>query len=194
MNPKLTVNLGLRWDYESPFTERNNKQVAGFCMTCTNPLQASITGLTLNGGLQYTSCSNRYPYPKDWNNIQPRIGFAYQVFPKTVFRAGYGIIYFNTLESPIGTGFSQTTSYNNYTGTNSNTAPINPLSAPFPGGVLLATGSSLGLATAIGSGSASTILIMSSLRALNTPSASSSSYQDSLCSLPIWEQGHRGWK
>jgi hypothetical protein len=150
--PKLTLNLGFRWDYESPFTERNNKQVAGFCTTCTNPLQSSVTGLTLKGGLQYTGSSNRYPYHQDWNNVQPRIGFAYQWFPKTVVRGGYGIIYFNTLESPIGTGFSQTTSYNNFTGTNSNTAPLNPLTAPFPGGVLLATGSAGGLGTAIGSG------------------------------------------
>jgi hypothetical protein len=150
--PKLTLNLGFRWDYESPFTERYNKQVSGFCTTCTNPLQSSVTGLALKGGLQYTSNSNRYPYKKDWNNFQPRIGFAYQWFPKTVVRGGYGVIYFNTLESPNGTGYSQTTSYNNFTGTNSNTAPLNPLTAPFPGGVLLPTGSSAGLGTAIGGG------------------------------------------
>jgi hypothetical protein len=148
---KLTLSLGMRWDYESPFTERYNKQVAGFCTTCTNPLQSSVSGLTLKGGLVFTGSSNRYPYQKDLNNFQPRIGLAYQLFPKTVFRAGYGIIYFNTLESPIGTGFSQTTSYNNYTGTNTNTAPLNSLANPFPTGVLLPTGSSLGLATSLGS-------------------------------------------
>src|SRR6202012_3252127 len=47
---KLTLNLGLRWDYESPMTERYNKQVTGFCQTCSNPLQGSVSGLTLNGG------------------------------------------------------------------------------------------------------------------------------------------------
>jgi hypothetical protein len=143
---KLTVNLGVRWDYESPFTERYNKQASNFCTTCTNPLQSSVQGLTLNGGLQYTSSSNRFPYPRDLNNFQPRLGAAYQMFPDTVFRAGFGIIYFNTLETPIGTGFSQTTSYNNYT-TN---LPLNSLSNPFPTGVLLPTGSSLGLSTAVG--------------------------------------------
>ncbi|MDP9049262.1 MAG: TonB-dependent receptor [Acidobacteriota bacterium] len=70
---KLTLNLGLRYDYESPFTERYNKQASNFCITCSNPLQASVTGLTLNGGLQYTSSSNRYPHPKDLNSIQPRL-------------------------------------------------------------------------------------------------------------------------
>jgi len=143
---KLTLNLGFRWDYEAPFTERYNKQVNGFCTTCTNPLQTSVTGLTLKGGLQFTGASNRYPYSKDLNNFQPRIGLAYQATHNTVFRAGFGIIYFNTLESPVGTGFSQTTSFNNFT---TNT-PLNPLSNPFPNGVLLPTGSTLGLGTSIG--------------------------------------------
>jgi hypothetical protein len=147
-NGKLTFNLGFRWDYETPFTERYNKQVTGFCVTCTNPLQASVTGLTLNGGLQYTTPDNRYPFPSDWNNFQPRLGAAYQATPTTVFRGGFGIIYFNTLESPIGTGFSQTTGYNNY----NTSAPLNSISNAFPTGVQLPTGSSLGLATALGQG------------------------------------------
>jgi hypothetical protein len=143
---KLTVNLGLRYDYESPFTERYNKQVSNFCTTCVNPLQASVPSLPLNGGLQFTSASNRFPYPRDLNNIQPRIGVAYQSTPTTVFRGGFGIIYFNTLETPIGTGFSQLTTNNNYT----SSAPLTTLATPFPGGVVLPTGSSLGLSTSLG--------------------------------------------
>ncbi|HEY6845239.1 MAG TPA: carboxypeptidase regulatory-like domain-containing protein [Terracidiphilus sp.] len=143
---RLTVNLGLRYDYESPFTERYNRQASNFCTTCSNPLQGSVTGLTLNGGLQYTSPSNRFPYPRDLNNVQPRLGASFQATPTTVFRAGFGIIYFNTLETPIGTGFSQSTSYNNYV----TSAPVNTISNPFPAGVLLPTGSSLGLSTALG--------------------------------------------
>lgn len=146
LTPRLTVNLGLRYDYESPLTERYNKQVSNFCTTCTNPLQASVAGLTLNGGLQFTSPSNRFPYPRDLNNIQPRIGAAYQVHPNTVVRAGFGIIYFNTIETPVGTGFSQLTTYNNYL----TSAPLNSLSNPFPTGVALPTGSSLGLSTSLG--------------------------------------------
>jgi hypothetical protein len=141
---RLTVNLGLRWDYESPFTERYNRQVSNFCTTCSNPLQSSVTGLTLNGGLQFVSASNRFPYPRDLNNFQPRIGAAFQATQKTVARAGFGIIYFNTLESPISSGFSASTSYTN---TTDSTHPINQLSNPFPAGVTLPTGSSLGLAS-----------------------------------------------
>jgi len=146
VSSRLTVNLGVRYDYESPFSERYNKFVTNFCTTCVNPVQSSIAGLTTNGGLQYATSSNRFPYQQDFNNFQPRIGFAFQASSTTVLRAGYGIIYFNTLESPIGTGFSQTT-----TNSNSNqNLPLTTLSNPFPSGALLPTGSSLGLATAVG--------------------------------------------
>lgn len=63
-----------------------------------------------------------------------------------MLRAGFGIIYFNTLETPIATGYSQSTTYNNYT----TSAPLNSLSNPFPSGVSLPTGNSLGLATSLG--------------------------------------------
>ena len=155
LNNKLTVNLGVRWDYESPFTERYNKFVTNFCTTCPSPLQSSVTGLTLNGGLQYATSSNRFPYPRDLNTFQPRLGVAYEVFPGTVFRAGYGIIYFNTVEGPIATGYSQNTgNTSGGTGGYNVTAagqPVTTLANPFPTGINLPTGSSLGLASAIGS-------------------------------------------
>jgi hypothetical protein len=143
----LTVNAGLRWDYESPFTERYNRQNVGFCATCPNPLQASVSGLTLNGGLQFATSSHRNPYPSDWNNFQPRFGVEYQLNPNVVLRGGFGVIYFNTLESPLGQGYSSSTGY---VATLDNTHPANILSNPFPTGINLPTGSSLGLATQVG--------------------------------------------
>ncbi len=44
---RLTLNLGLRWEYESPMSERYNRQNAGFAFDATNPLQSQVTGLTL---------------------------------------------------------------------------------------------------------------------------------------------------
>jgi hypothetical protein len=145
----LTINAGLRWDYETPFTERHNRQNTGFCTTCTNPLQGSVTGLTLNGGLQFASSSNRYAYPTDTNNFQPRFGAEYQLNSNVVLRGGFGIIYFNTLESPLGQGYSSTTGY---VATLDNTHPSTSLTNPFPNGINLPTGSSLGLATQVGQG------------------------------------------
>ncbi len=146
VNSKLTVNLGARYDYESPLTERYNRMIAGFCTTCVNPLQASVSGLALNGGLQFVGPSNRFPFPHDTHNMAPRLGAAYQVRPNTVVRGGFGIIFFNTLETPFSTGFSQSTSYNNYT----SSAPLNSASDPFPTGVVLPTGNTLGLETGLG--------------------------------------------
>jgi Carboxypeptidase regulatory-like domain len=144
---KLTINLGVRWDYESPFTDRYNRLNSSFCTTCANPLQATVPGLQLNGGLNFVNSSNRYVYQKDFNNFQPRVGAAYQLNPNLVARAGFGIIYLNTLETPFAQGFSATT---NYVATNDLTHPANVLSNPFPTGVNAPSGSSLGFSTQLG--------------------------------------------
>jgi hypothetical protein len=150
VSDKLTVNLGGRWDYESPFTERYNRMISGFCTTCTNPLQSSVAGLVLNGGLQFVNSADRFPYPRDLHNWQPRLGAEYQVYPNTVVRAGFGIMYFNTLETPFSSGYSQATSYTYAANAAENGTAVNTMTNPFPGGVTLPTGNSLGLGTALG--------------------------------------------
>ena len=144
---KLTFDLGLRWEYEPPYTERHNRLATGFCTTCANPLQASVIGLTLNGGLQFASSSNRQYYQPQYNEFQPRFGVSYQVNPRTVIHSGAGLIYINSIEAANGPGFSATTGY---TATTDNTHPFTSLANPFPGGVTQPTGSSLGLSTQIG--------------------------------------------
>lgn len=153
VNDKLTLNLGVRWDYESPFTERFNRMVSTFCTTCTNPLNGSLatgSGMTLNGGLQFVNSNNRYPYPSSLHNWQPRLGAAYAINPQTVVRAGFGFIYFNTLETPYSSGFSQSTSYTYAANAAANGVGVNTMTNPFPTGVTLPTGNSIGLGTAIG--------------------------------------------
>ena len=144
---KLTLNLGVRWDYESPFTERYNRMNSSFCLTCMNPLQASVSGLPLNGGLEFVSSSDRFEYSRDLNNFQPRLGAAYQLSSRAVLRAGFGIIYLNTLETPLAQGFSASTSY---VATVDGTHPANAISNPFPTGITAPSGSSLGLSTELG--------------------------------------------
>lgn len=81
----LTVNLGLRFEYQTPFKERYN-QLAYFDPNGTEP----VTGL--KGVLTMTSASHRYPSNPNYN-WAPRVGLAWTFLPATVFRAGYGIFY-----------------------------------------------------------------------------------------------------
>jgi hypothetical protein len=158
VSSKLTVNAGLRWDYESPFTDRYNRMNSGFCSTCTNPLQSFVPGLPLFGGLTFansTATPSRTIAPKEFGHIQPRIGASYQITPKLVMRGGMGLYYFNTQDQPQAQGFSASTNYVPAPGaSNANTG--NSLSIPFPilpglpDGVNLPTGSSKGLSTSLG--------------------------------------------
>jgi Carboxypeptidase regulatory-like domain/TonB dependent receptor/TonB-dependent Receptor Plug Domain len=80
VTPKLTLNLGLRYDYASwPFE-------GGDRMTNLDP----ITGLKFT---PENSEFGRGLVKPDKNNFGPRIGLAYQLNPKTVMRAGYGRFY-----------------------------------------------------------------------------------------------------
>ena len=182
LTSKLTLNLGVRWDYESPFTERYNKQASNFCTTCVNPLQPSVPSLVLNGGLQFTSASNRYPYPKDLNNWQPRLGAAYQFSPTTVVRAGFGIIYFNTaprLRSAPASARPRATTTTSPARRSTASIVHSPLECSCPPA---AHSASLLLSDKT---SASPIPITSSPRARSTqPASSSSSPATSSCSSP----------
>ncbi len=90
LTPKITLNLGLRWDYYGVIGEKNgllslfdpaNLSVAdgGSCTDAECPAARTVSQL----------------YPKDYNNFSPRVSVAYDLFGKgkTVLRAGYGIYY-----------------------------------------------------------------------------------------------------
>jgi hypothetical protein len=150
VTPRLTVNLGLRWEYESPMSERYNRQNAGFDFNATNPLQSQVSGLTLKGGLLFTDSNNRLPFVKDLNNWGPRVGVSYRLFNNTVIRGGFGTNYSVTFQTGGNTGYSANTGY--VSSNDSGLTPANGLNNPFPTGILPATGSSLGLSTQLGQG------------------------------------------
>lgn len=150
VTPRLTLNVGLRWEYESPMSERYNRQNAGFAFDATNPLQSQVTGLTLKGGLLFTDSNNRYPFVKDLNNWGPRLGASYRIGNNTVVRGGFGMNYSVTFDTGRNTGYSQSTGY--VGSLDAGLTPVNGLSNPFPTGILQPTGSSLGLATSLGQG------------------------------------------
>ena len=82
---KLTLNLGLRYDYEKPS-----------CPPIQNP-----DPLLLANGVNTANC------PKDKNNFAPRAGFSYAPDEKTVIRAGFGLFYGRTPAIVTGTAHSQ---------------------------------------------------------------------------------------
>lgn len=149
---KLTLNLGMRWEMETPRTDRFN-QLTNFDYSAKPPLQN--TGLDLKGALTFVGVNglSRYNQNVDANNFAPRVGFAYQLSPKTVIRAGSGIFFSNV--TGIGTGSTafgisgfqvQTTMIASLDGL----TPFNTLRNPYPTGVLSPTGSSQGAATLLG--------------------------------------------
>jgi hypothetical protein len=142
----LTINIGGRWDYESPQSERYNRQNVGFDATSASTFQ--VPGLPLKGGLVFASGSNRMAHKRDLNNFQPRVGVAWHALKNTVFRGGYGMSYVPTF-APGGTqGFTGTTPVVGTT--DGGLTPATHLSNPFPDGLLRPTGSASGLATFVG--------------------------------------------
>jgi len=129
---KLTVNLGLRWDYESPISERFDRQNRGFDWEGQSPLQ--VQGLNLKGRLLFTDNNNRLPFQRDLNNFQPRIGVAYQWTSRTVFRGGWGISYLHTFDTGNFNGFSIDTPY--VDSVDGGLTPAGQWSNPYPGGVI----------------------------------------------------------
>ncbi len=99
---KLTLNLGLRYDQEGPFSERFNR-ISTFLPNLQSPL-AQPTGLPLKGafGLVGTPQGpSRTGYDLDKLMFAPRLGFGYQLTSNTVLRGGYGIFW---VPSTIGLG------------------------------------------------------------------------------------------
>lgn len=83
---RLTLNLGVRYDVFTPDVEKNNN-LANFDFSKMAFIYAGVNGVSRTAGVQ-----TRY------NNVAPRVGFAYDLFGdnKTIMRGGFGITYFVT--------------------------------------------------------------------------------------------------
>jgi hypothetical protein len=117
ITPKLTANLGLRWDIYSPLTEVHD-MLTFVNLTEPNPDAGGRWGAETQLGTCPVCIGTNHPSPIHWHNFAPRIGFAYRLNSKTVARVGGGITYF--LGGSNDTGNTRTkTAYNNclnYTG------------------------------------------------------------------------------
>jgi hypothetical protein len=91
VTPKLTLNLGFRYEWSSPYTERhNNTQFSDF----TGGSGVSIPGVSQNlAGTTIFASGKKRSAPTDWNNVAPRVGFAYLVNDKLAIRGGAGLYY-----------------------------------------------------------------------------------------------------
>ena len=178
----LAINLGLRWDVWRPFVEQHDRVNSYFDWNAKNPLSDQIVASwsatkaqwdaqnpgkeslypnapsVIKGGLVFPGVNGqpRTIYNTDWTNIQPRIGIAWQITPKTVMRGGFGIYHRVTSNSGLTNGFSRGTGYlrsldGDFQPSASLTGPYS-LENPFPDGYLSPTGSTLGLLTNVGSG------------------------------------------
>lgn len=87
VTPKLTLNIGLRTEYYSPYSEVANR-IANFNPATDKLMIAGQNGVSSTAGVG-----------SDWNDYSPRLGFAYQVLNHTVLRGGIGIFY-----NPNGNG------------------------------------------------------------------------------------------
>ena len=166
VTPKLTLNLGLRLEHETPITERYDRAVLKFDNSTPNPIAAQamaaytknpipeipVANFKVVGGLQFVGGANgRQLWDEQSIAWLPRFGFAYQLTKRTVLRGGYGI-FFDTLgtnRSPaIQTGFTATTpitpTYDN------GITYVASLANPFPTGLQSPVGSGSGLATNLG--------------------------------------------
>jgi trimeric autotransporter adhesin len=154
ITPKLTVNLGVRYEFEQGLKERDNQMTVGFSRDKVFPVQ--VPGLVLSGGLLYAGVDGAPTHQGDPSKTKfaPRVGLAYRISDKMVLRGGYGIFYAPNQyafpdENVMGTrGFTAVTTYIPSVG--NGLIPTGALTNPFPNGVEQPMGSSLGQFTGAG--------------------------------------------
>ena len=154
VNKSLTLNLGLRYEWETGLGERNNQFTVGFDRNAANPFGQSA-GVDTRGGLLYAGVGGNKSTQGDPSHTKfsPRIGVAWQLNDKTTIRGGYGLFWApprnNVDANHLGAdGYVQNTSY--IASNDGGKTPAGSLSDPFPGGVIKPVGNSLGLLTGIG--------------------------------------------
>lgn len=101
--PRLTLDLGLRYQIPTPYYEAFNRG-SFFNPTLPNPAAGGYPGIVEFLGYGPDSCQCRTPVLTHYRDFAPRVGLAYKINDKTVFRAGYGI--YNLMAGALG-GSSQ---------------------------------------------------------------------------------------
>jgi hypothetical protein len=165
VNSRLTLNLGLRYEFEGATTERFNRNTLTFDMTAASPIEAAAKAayalnpipqlapadFKVKGGYVFVTPDKPSFWNADKNNFQPRLGLAYRITDKTVLRGGWAMYTVPFVISAVRQdGFSQATSL--VPTLDTGITFIANLSNPFPTGVTEPPGASQGLSTFLGRG------------------------------------------
>lgn len=147
---KLTLNLGLRYEFDVPRWETLDRQSY---WDLNQQSAINVPGYDTRGVIKFVDSSRRSPFNGDYNNFSPRIGFAYAVNNKTSIRGAWGLLYQlsrATVYGHTGAGFNvnSTPTYS----LDSNATLFARLNNPYPQGMLLPPGRSKGDATFLGLG------------------------------------------
>jgi hypothetical protein len=119
----LTLNLGLRWETDTPITDKNNR-MNGIDLEAINPVSGTPGVVKFMGVNGYRT----KPYDTDLNNFGPRFGFAWRPFDNqnTVVRGGFGVFFAHPFDAgapaSAALGFESSASIN---------SPDNGVTAPF---------------------------------------------------------------
>ncbi len=155
---KLTLNLGVRYDINTPIYERHNRVDYAFDPTEVNPVDKLVNHALIPGGAPVTGAvtfagvngNPRTYYAQSWNNIQPRLGVAYALNGKTVLRGGFGEMFKNPIPGGNSLGWSSSTAFN--ATPDGGKTPGDTFSNPFPNGIVQPAGSATGALTDLGQG------------------------------------------
>lgn len=128
VTPRLTLNLGMRYDVDTPRWEIRNRQ-NGFDPDAINPVSGTPGVITFSG----INGQSKYASNFDWNNFGPRLGFAWKTADKWVVRGGGAILYAGEYDiaAPVvlNTGFA---TLGTFVAGNNGTTPAFLLASGFP--------------------------------------------------------------
>ncbi len=162
VNQKLTLNIGLRYEYELGQKEQNNRYNVGFDPNAAYNFPATAGAVAAKGGLLFAGVNGAPTRCCAQSHVKfsPRAGFAYQVNPKMVVHGGFGVFYAPVGLAYVAQGYSQSTNSTISSTTPSTAVPVGPssyLSNPFaagslfPNGFIQPSGNTLGPLTGAGS-------------------------------------------
>ena len=144
---RLTLNLGLRYDLQGPWSERFNR-LSYFDPKATNYLTQFLPSGSppVLGDVFLVNPVDRNNLPLRKLDFSPRVGFSFSIDSKTVIRSGYGIFWIpdyvafssNPLNDMVNGGATT------YTGTVDGSHPVNTIGLPFPDGIAQPPGRTLG--------------------------------------------------